>query len=41
VKLKIFRGHKRNVKIKVKYYDIVERHFYVDTEEVRFRIIKG
>jgi hypothetical protein len=30
-----FRGHKGNVKIKMEYSDIVERHFYVDTGEVK------
>ena len=30
-----FRGHKGNVKIKMVYSNIVERHFYVDTGEVK------
>jgi hypothetical protein len=36
VKLKVLQGHKGNVKIKMEYSDIVERHFYVDTVELRY-----
>jgi hypothetical protein len=36
VKLKVNQGHKGNVKIKTEYSGIVERHFYVDTVEVRY-----